>query len=441
MDARDTEETGEAMGHRARTPAEAGWYRLDNAARIYPAIRSRKWSSVFRLSVVLKEPVAPDVLQRALDITMRRFPSFAVQMRAGLFWHFFEKGGGRPLVQPDVSNPCVRMFGGSNGNFLFRVRYHGRRIALEVFHSLTDGFGALTFLKTLTAEYLKLKGHRIPATHGVLDCGESPRPEETEDNFGKYANLRIVKSRRESRAFHIFGTDLPPHNVNIVTGLIPLDRLMAEAKQRQVTLTEYLTGALIWVLYNIQKASDRRRPLPVKVSVPVNMRKFYGSTTLRNFSSYVNAGIDPRYGDYTFDEIVTLVHHFMRYEITEKHLNARLARNVRSERNLFLRVAPLFMKNWALFLAFRLVGERLFTSTLTNLGAVDVPEEMAPHVEYFDMMLGPPRYNRTACAVMGFGGQLCINFTRTIRESYVEREFFCFLVRRGIPVKVFSNQE
>jgi NRPS condensation-like uncharacterized protein len=138
---------------------------------------------------------------------------------------------------------------------------------------------------------------------------------------------------------------------------------------------------------------------------------------------------------------VMLVHHYMRYEITEKHLNARLAMNVKSERNLLLRVAPLFMKNWALFLAFKLVGERLFTSTLTNMGIVDVPDEMKPYVSYFDCMLGPPRYNKVGCAIISYEAQLCINFTRTIRESYVEREFFCFLVRQGIPVKVSSNQE
>lgn len=430
-----------ALKGRVQDAADSGWYKLDNAARIYPAIRNRKWSSVYRLSVNLKEPVRPDFLQQALDITLKRIPSFAVQMKAGLFWHFFERGRERPLVQNDVSNPCVRLFGGSNGNFLFRVRYYGRRIALEVFHSVTDGSGALTFLKTLTAEYLSLCGYPIPATHGVLDCSEGPKPEEIEDNFGKYANLKVVKSRRESKAFHLFGTDLPPHSINIVTGYIPLDKILPEAKKRQVTLTEYLAGAYIFVLYNIQKASGRKRQLPVKVSVPVNMRKFYGSTTLRNFSSYVNPGIDPSYGDYTFDEIVTLVHHFMRYEITEKHLNARLAKNVKSERNLLLRVAPLFMKNWTLSLAFKLVGERLFTSTLTNLGVVDVPEEMKPHVEYFDWMLGPPRYNKVSCAVISYEGLLSISFTRTIREAYVEREFFCFLIRQGIPVKVSSNQE
>jgi NRPS condensation-like uncharacterized protein len=424
-----------------QSTATPGWYKLDNAATIYPAIRSRNWASTFRMSVALKETVRPDILQQALEHTLKRIPSFAVKMKAGLFWYFFEQDATNPTVQQDVSNPCVRMFGGENGNFLFRVRWHGKLIALEVFHSVTDGTGAMIFLKTMTAEYLRLLGHPIPAGFGVLDCSDDPKPEEAEDNFAKFAKLKVSASRLESKAFHLFGTELPPHSVNIITGLIPLDKILAEARKRQVTLTEYLVGIYIFVLYNIQKAGGITRQLPVKICVPVNMRRFYGSNTLRNFASYINAGIDPRYGEYTFDEIVTLVHHYMRYEITEKHLNARLAANVKTERNLLMRVAPLFLKNWAMLLAFQFVGESRFTSTLTNLGAVELPAEMKPYVDSFGFMLGPPRYGKVACAVTSYEGILCVNFTRTIRESYVEREFFSFLVRQGIPVKISSNQE
>lgn len=417
-----------------------GWYKLDNAARIYPAIRSRKWSSVFRLSVTLAEPVQPVLLQQALGITLQRIPVFAVKMKPGLFWHYLERGREKPLVQQDVADPCVRMFGGTD-NYLFRVRYYDRRIALEIFHSLTDGNGGLVFLKTLTAEYLKLCGHAIPATHGVLDTAEEPKPEETEDSFFRHANLNMLASRKEQRAYHVPGTDLPPHMVNIVTGRIPVDRVLAEAKKRGVTLTEYLAGAYLYVLYSIQKAEGRRLRKPVKLSIPVNLRRFYGSTTLRNFSSYVNASIDGRYGDYTFEEVVKHVHHFLRLEVTEKLLNARLASNVKAQMNPFLRATPLFVKNWALFMVFQFVGEAIFSSTMTNLGAIDVPDEMKPHVRHFDFMLGPPRYNKVGCAVASYDGTLSVTFTRTIRESFVEREFFSFLVRQGIPVKISSNQE
>lgn len=431
----------DAIKNAARAQDPPTWCRLDNAAKIYPAIRSRKWSPVFRLSVTLREAVRPDVLQQALDTTLKRIPSFAMHMKAGLFWHYFESVAERPLVEADDADPCMRMFSGLNGNFLFRVRYYGCRIALEVFHSVSDGYGGLTFLKTLTAEYLRLCGHPIPATHGVLDCSESPRPEEIEDNFGKYANLKVVKSWKESGAFHLTGTELPPPGISIITGQMPLAKLLAEAKKHGVTITEYLAGAYIFVLYSIQKASGRKHPLPVKVSIPVNMRRFYNSVTLRNFSSYVNAGIDPRYGEYTLDEIVKLVHHYMRYEITEKHLNARLAKNVKSERNLLVRAMPLFIKDWALHLAYMLVGERLVTSTLTNMGVVEIPEEMKPFVDYFDCMPGPARENNVTCAVMTYADTVHFSFTRTIQETYVEREFFSFLVRSGIPVKVFGNQE
>jgi len=286
-----------------------------------------------------------------------------------------------------------------------------------------------------------LCGHAIPPTHGVLDCSEPPKPEELEDDFFKYANLKASASRKESKAFHLEGTDLPPHSLNIITGQIPLDKILAEAKKYKVSLTEYLVGVYLYVLVNIQKSTGCKRPRPVKICVPVNMRRFYNSTTLRNFASYVNPGIDPRYGEYAFEEIVMLVHHYMRYETTEKHLNARLASNVKAERNLLMRIVPLFIKNWTLSLVYKFVGESRFTSTLSNLGAIDLPEEMKPHVEYFDFLLGPPRFNKIGCAVNSFGGLLCINFTRIIEETTAEREFFRFLVRSGIPVKIFSNQE
>lgn len=417
------------------------WYKLDNAAKIYPAIRSRKWASIFRLSVVLKEPVRPDLLQSALETTVRRIPGFAVKMKAGLFWYFFEHGAGKPMVQRDVSNPFMRMFGGGRDNYLFRVRWFGRRVALEMFHSVTDGHGALIFLKTLTAEYLKLCGRDIPPTCGILDCSEAPKPEEMRDDFAKHAKFKVVKSRKESRAFRLPGTELPQGNVRLVTGLVPVEKILEKAHEHGASLTEYMAGAYLYVLYNIQKACGDRAQRPVKVSVPVDMRRFYGSKTLRNFSSYINPGIDPRYGDYTLEEVIRLTHHYMRYEITEKHLNARLAKNVKSERNLATRMLPLFAKNFALSMVFKFVGESRFTSTMSNMGAVDVPDEMKPHVEYFEAQLGPSLQNNVNAALMSYEGTLCVSFTRKIEEPYVEREFFSFLVRQGIPVKVFSNQE
>ena len=65
--------------------AEETWYRLDNAARLYPAIRDTR-DSTFRISVELKEEVRPELLKKAVSLTLPRFPVFNVRLKKGYFW-------------------------------------------------------------------------------------------------------------------------------------------------------------------------------------------------------------------------------------------------------------------------------------------------------------------------------------------------------------------
>lgn len=415
------------------------WYRLDNAAKLFPAIKNRKWMSIFRVSVLLKEKVDSKLLQKALDTVLLRIPAFSLKMKTGLFWYYFEHNAKKPLVQNDVANPCVRFNFKRNRGFLFRVRYFNRRIAVEVFHALTDGSGGLIFLKTLTAEYLRLKGYDIPSGDGVLNSDEKPHPEEMEDGYKRFAKFDVVTSRKESKAYRLRGAPEPIHSLHIITGVVPVGDFKKEALKYNVSITEYMTSVLIYIFYQMQKKESRKKD-PIKVSIPVNLRNYYDTKTLRNFSIVVNAGIDPKYGEYSFEEIVKHVHHYMRFETTEKHVNARLARNVKSEKNIFVRISPLFIKNFIIGMVFRYSGESRFTSTITNLGLINTPEEMKEHIERFDFILGPSRYNKVNCAVVSFNGQMTINFTRTIKESYIEKEFFSFLIKRGMHVKIESNQ-
>ncbi len=160
---------------------------------------------------------------------------------------------------------------------------------------------------------------------------------------------------------------------------------------------------------------------------------------MRNFALYVNPGIDPRLGEHTFDEIVRTVHHIMGGEVTEKILNARIASNVRVERHKLLRATPLFVKNIVMKVAFYMVGDRKTSSSISNLGVVKLPPEMEDYIDRFDFLLGPLSRNRVVCAALSYKDTLYLNFTRTICESMVEREFFRFLVRAGIPVRIESN--
>lgn len=418
-----------------------GWLKLDNAAKIYPAAMRRNWTALFRFSANLTEPVDPAVLAKALDALLPRFPGFTVRLRRGVFWFYLEQTRDRPAPQPDVANPCVRMDLKENQHFLFRVRYYDTRIAAEFFHVLTDGTGGLCFLKTLVAEYLRLKyGADIPRSASILDCSQPPRPEELEDAFLKYAG-RATVSRREQAAWHLRGTKEPADTIHVITGMLPAEAVLQRAKALGVTLTEYLTAALIVCIDRMQRQAVPKtsRLKPVKVCVPVNLRQLFPSRTLRNFALYVNPGIDPRLGEYTFEEVAEIVHCQMRLEAAEKPLRAKFSGNVQSEKSLPLRLAPLFLKNVVMRLAFAQLGDRITSTCLSNLGRVDLPPEMARYVTRMDMMLGPLSQNRVICAALSYQGRLHLTFTSTVRETELPREFFRFLVKQGIPVKVESN--
>ncbi|MDO4572873.1 MAG: hypothetical protein Q4C13_05850, partial [Clostridia bacterium] len=77
---------------------------------------------------------------------------------------------------------------------------------------------------------------------------------------------------------------------------------------------------------------------------------------------------------------------------------------------------------------------------LSNLGAVSLPPPMADWVDRMDFILGPLAENRVCVAVLGYKGRLRVNFTRTIEEPLLEKEFFTRLVRLGAHVLVESNQ-
>lgn len=431
------------MSKKNQTAVESDWMRLDNAATIYPASRRRNWMALFRLSMELTQRIEPQTLDIALNNTLKRFPGFAVRLKNGFFWHYFERLDGAPKLQQDVRNPCVRMNFHENDGFMFRVRYHENRIALELFHVLTDGTGGLCFLKTLVAEYLRLKYElKITYDEQTLSCASKPTAEELEDCFLRYARNGSM-SRGESTAYNVDGRHEPDHDIHVTTGTLDSLAVRDKARQYGASVGEYLTAVLIAAVHarQVSEPSRRKRFMPVKICVPVNLRKFYNAKTLRNFSSYVNPGIEPRYGEYTMQETVDAVRHYMGLEATEKRLNAKFATNVASVQNHFLRATPLFLKNRTLKLVFILTGDRQTSSSISNLGNTTLPEEMRPYVSRIDFMLGPLSYNPVVAACVSYEGKMQINFTRTIKETDIERSFFTLLVKDGLHVLIESNND
>lgn len=420
------------------------WYRLDNAAKIFPGQNTQRWSNIFRLSVVLREKIDPTVLEQAVVMVLPRFPCFNVRMRRGFFWHYLEQNDSpAPPVQPDIQNPCHRVNWKENNRFLFRVYYYENRISIDFYHALSDAYGASRLLSTIAAQYLRLCGHAIPPGESVLDLEEQPTPDEMSDPFQRFANSKASPRHKVSKfAYHAKGTRMPAHMVNITTGYLLVDALKAKAKEYGATITEFIAALLLDVHYRKQLEEHRGKGKleDVSVQIPVNLRNSFPTKTLRNFSLCYSARIDPNMGEYTFEEIVRHVSLYLRYINTPKELNAMMTSNLKLETNLFMRFLPLPIKDFFIGLSFQITGEKATSVLISNLGVVKVPPEMEPYIERYVLMTGPGRRSGSRCGAVSFQNTFALTFANIYRESDIERAFFTRLVKMGIPVKIESNR-
>lgn len=297
-------------------------------------------------------------------------------------------------------------------------------------------------LMTLTAVYLRMLGAAGIQNGGfVLDIDGEPEEEELEDAYMRYANAKVCPPRPGEKAYRVRGTAEPFYTLNIIDGIMSVSEVTAAAKRYQATITEYLNAVLLYALLTKQQEERRVRLRPVKIAMPVNLRRFFPSITLRNFITMIYPGVDPRLGEYTFEEIVQQVHNYMRYQLNEKLLRGDITTNAATQRNPFIRVVPLFIKDFVVRLFYTKVQDRNSSAGLTNMGALKAPEGMKPYIERFDIYMGQPFSRRTNCAIISFEDILTVNFASSIIEADVERYFFRKLVKDGIHVKIESNRE
>ena len=425
-----------------QTERDLRWMRLDNAALIFPAALRRHWSNVYRISFTYTDPVDPALLQRALDQVAPRFPSVIVRLRRSAFWYYLEELPQPPAVQADASRPVRCMTMGDVRRCAIRVLYYRSRMAVEYFHAVTDGTGAMVFAKTLAAAYVRLRyGADVPATCGVKDLAEPPRESELCDSFREHAGP-VAAPRDDRNVYRLCGTPEPDHFLHVTLGILDSEEVHARAKAMGVTVTAWLCAALIQAILRVQAAEQprRSRQKQVRVQIPVNLRKLFGGETMRNFVAVANIGVDPRLGDYEFEELVQIVHHQMQLAITPKNMAAIFTPNVNDERNPFLKIIPLTLKNLVMRMVFDSIGESVSCLSLSNLGRVELPEEMAPYVERVEFVLGPQASSPYNASCTSWQGHTYFNIVRNSVEPKLEREFFTSLVRMGLHVKIETNE-
>lgn len=420
---------------------EKEWFSLDNAAKVFPGQNTSTWSNVFRMTAVLNDKIDPEKLKTAVKYILPRFPCFDVEIHRGIFWYYYEKNRNEnPPVMPDINNPCTRIKWHENARFLFRVYYHENRISVEFYHALTDAYGVSRFLCTLTAEYLRLCGHEIPPGYAVLDLNEEPTDDEMSDASPRFATSKSKPQKVKAKVYYPRSEKLEAHDCHVITGFIPIEDLKKESKKYGVTLTEYCAALLIDVIYHKQLEKCKKQKY-IGAQVPVNLRNTFKTDTLRNFSLCFQILLNPNMGEYSFEEILKHTALTLRDINNEKQLNAMISSNMKLEKNIFTRMAPLFLKNLIMSVVFGISSEGSTSTLFSNMGLLKVPDEMTEYVKSF--ILIPPHGIRSSArvAAVGYNGNLVISFTNVFKDTDVEREFFRRFVKLGIHVKIESNDK
>ena len=400
-------------------------YPLDNSGIIHLAA-ARKWhTNSFRFCITLTEQVDKFTLQRALCNIPPRFPTIAAGITSNFFQFRVIPVTATPsiLYQRDVLLPMTKQ---EINRCAMRVLYSEKQIIGEFFHALTDGTGGYQFMMALLAEYVRLKyGLILPKDASVLLAEEPPSAEELADDYFTYSGGE-TEPLKYKKVYQLPGKAKDGAKLYLTSKMFSTQRILAAAHRYGVSLTVFLTAIMAVAVVEIQQAHLNRnhRAKPIQIMVPVNLRKRFSSRSVRNFSLYALPRLEPDEIGLSFEELLQIVKRQLEELTNKEKMAAAMTTNTKLEQMAFMKVLPLFIKCSILRVAHRLCGEQTSCISLSNLGAVSLPEELKPYISYIEMALTPRISSPYNCGVISVGDHCAITISRYCAEPELEEHFF-----------------
>lgn len=416
---------------RVKEKRQSRWRKLDNAAQAFPAATGKKDSRVFRFYCVLKERIDADILQKALDLTMEKYPVFRFVLRKGLFWFYMEPRELPALVRKEDRPPCSRIYVPDQKRLLFEVTYHKNRINLEVFHGLTDGTGAMQFLKELVRNYLILT--YPDAGFPETDIGEElTESDYEEDSFSQYYTGRKSRAGKSRKAYQLKGERLEQSEMQITELILSASEVHRKAKEYGVSVTAYLAAVFLYAIYEEVPKSRLKRP--VSLMIPVNLRNFFPSGSMTNFWSWIETAFDFRENT-KLEDVIRKMKEMFGKDSVEKEISGRMNELVRLEKNPFLRAVPLEIKNLFL-LAGTTLGGRSVTAVYSNMGRIQMADEYEDYIERFGFFASTDKMQMCSCS---YGDTMVLGITSKIIDPNICRNFIGILKQDGIECHMEEN--
>lgn len=411
------------------------WRKLDNSAKIFPLSSSRKYSSVFRLSAVMKENISPKLLEKAVNNALNKFEFFKVRLKTGFFWYYFEYNDKKVVIEEEKDYPCKYIDPNTNNDYLFKVTYFERKINIDIFHSLTDGNSAIQFFKEIVYQYIE-----IEYAKEFKDKLRTDRKFNfnAEDSYLKNYNKKVKNNTKSKKAYTLKGRKIPFDAIRATHEIIDLTKLKEVSKEKEVTITQLLTGILIKAIYlgNMKEINNNK---PIKICVPVNLKKYFKSETINNFFSYITIVADSKKIDFTnLDQILNLVKNDFEELLKPDEIIKTMSSNVKLGNNFFIRIIPLFMKQIFVRLSY-LEIRKYTTTTFSNIGRIGIISDYQKYIEDFFFLIAPERVEKIKCSTCSYEDKMFFTFTSILMQTNIENEFKNILEELGIHVEIESN--
>lgn len=402
------------------------WRKLDNTAKIF-SLEADENINIFRYSVILKKGIDKEILRKALKATLEKYSGFKVKSGTGFFWNYLEYNSKEAIVSEEDNIPCQLFDFKDNNDYLFKVTYYRNKINLDIFHVLTDGTGAIRFLKELVYNYLSLK-HK----NKVYDSKEII---EYKDQYLENFDKKCKAKYDCKKAFQIKGKSEDVNNSYHYT--VSVSDIKKIAKGYGMSITEYLTALYIYAMYT--SIYDGRSGRDIVLNVPINLRKYYNVDTMSNFFVCMNIG--PNLVDNnvtTLEEAIELVHDEYKKKLSFEQIKGYLYKGVRLGQNLPIRLVPLFIKKVFINCACKIIG-RTATSTLSNVGIVDIDEKYKKYIDNVYVLVLPGKVQKIKCTVCSYDDKLNITVNSNIDDMVFEKRFYELLKDSVKKVKVITN--
>jgi len=402
------------------------WYKLDNAAKIFPPTSTKRDPKVFRISCELYDDIDEGILQEALNATIEEYPVFLSCLKKGLFWYYLETSSIMPKVEKEKTLICDYM----EPKLLFRVSYYKKRINLEVHHALTDGTGTVFFIKTLVTNYL-VKKYKIKDK--ILVDNSSVFEKEVNSFEKYYKKMRKLEIPKSKTAYNLKGDRYPEERLKVIEGILPTDKVLSYAKKYDTTITIYLTSVLIKSIASNMSRREKRKP--IVITIPVNLRNYFKSNTARNFFSTINISYKSKKDNENLEDIIKCVSAQFKENLDKEKLDRQMNDLALLENLLIIRIVPLFIKNLVLKY-FHLRDKNNQTMTLSNIGKVEIPKEVQKYIKLFDVMASTDKTQLCMCSYLN---KMVLTFTTHLIDTEIEKNFFKELNNNDIEIIINDN--